>query len=144
MKLALLVYLASISEKVSFIFGSLAAAIFFIFAFILFFSPIIFDSDSVFRFKKQSHFGLSADEAKEHNDSVLKNRGIAKKWSIRVAVMGLVFALTSALIPSEKTIYIMAGAYATEQIANSDRVQKIGSDVLEVIESKLSKMKEDN
>ena len=35
----------------------------------------------------------------------------------------------------------MTAAYATQTIAQNDRVQKIGSDVLEVVEKKLSEMK---
>ena len=35
----------------------------------------------------------------------------------------------------------MTAAYATQTIAQNDRVQKIGSDVLEVVENKLSEMK---
>ena len=50
--------------------------------------------------------------------------------------------LLSILLPNEKTVYLMAGAYATQKIAENGRVQKIGSDVLGVIEDKLKEFKD--
>ena len=63
------------------------------------------------------------------------------KWTIPFAV---IFALISVLLPTERTVYLMTAAYATQTIAQNDRVQKIGSDVLEVVEKKLSEMKGEN
>ena len=60
------------------------------------------------------------------------------KWTIPFAI---IFALLSVLLPTERTVYLMTAAYATQTIAQNDRVQKIGSDVLEVVEKKLSEMK---
>ena len=60
------------------------------------------------------------------------------KWTIPFAV---IFELLSVLLPTERTVYLMTAAYATQTIAKNDRVQKIGSDVLEVVENKLSEMK---
>ena len=60
------------------------------------------------------------------------------KWTIPLTV---IFALLSVLLPTERTVYLMTAAYATQTIAQNDRVQKIGSDVLEVVEKKLSEMK---
>ena len=60
------------------------------------------------------------------------------KWAIPLTI---IFALLSVLLPTERTVYLMTAAYATQTIAKNDRVQKIGSDVLEVIEKKLSEMK---
>ena len=60
------------------------------------------------------------------------------RWTIPFAV---IFALLSVLLPTERTVYLMTAAYATQTIAQNDRVKKIGSDVLEVVEKKLSEMK---
>ena len=60
------------------------------------------------------------------------------KWTIPLTI---IFALLSVLLPTERTVYLMTAAYATQTIAQNDRVQKIGSDVLEVVEKKLSEMK---
>ena len=63
------------------------------------------------------------------------------KWTIPLTI---IFALLSVLLPTERTVYLMTAAYATQTIAQNDRVQKIGSDVLEVVEKKLSEMKGGN
>ena len=48
------------------------------------------------------------------------------------------FVLTvSVLIPSEKTAYLMVGAYATQKIAEAPKTQELGADVLKIIESKI-------
>lgn len=140
MKLALLVYLASISEKLSFIFGFISVILILLLAG---YAMYLFIDDSPIKEKRKRYSFDDIDEINKHNSRVPVNIKKAKKISLLLSLIALLFGLISAAIPSEKTIYIMAGAYATEQIATNDRVQKIGSDVLEVIESKLSKMKED-
>lgn len=40
-------------------------------------------------------------------------------------------------IPSEKTAYVMVGAYATQKIAENDKVQETGQKVLNIINQKL-------
>ena len=140
MKLALLVYLASISEKLSFIFGFISVILILLLAG---YAMYLFIDESPIKEKRKRYSFDDIDEINKHNGKVPDNIKKAKKISLLLSLIALLFSLTSAAIPSEKTIYIMAGAYATEQIATNDRVQKIGSDVLEVIESKLSKMKKD-
>lgn len=128
MKLALLVYLANVSEGISVLFGLLGVACIISFGFALVNKWCVFD---VYDGNSEQHSN-ERKKAKASLDSTSK-----------FALIGGLMILLAVLIPSEKTIYIMAGAYATEQIATNDRVQKIGNDVLEVIESKLDKMKED-
>lgn len=43
----------------------------------------------------------------------------------------------AVLLPSERVIYTMAGAYAVEQIATSDGAKQIGGKVLDLINQKL-------
>ena len=140
MKLALLVYLASISEKLSLIFGFISVILILLLAG---YAMYLFIDESPIKEKRKRYSFDDSDGINKHNSEVPVNIKKAKKISFSLSFIALLFGLTSAAIPSEKTIYIMAGAYATEQIATNDRVQKIGSDVLGVIESKLSKMKED-
>jgi len=143
MKLALLVYLANISHGVSAILGFFALLTF---SFVLMAGLFVLISVKDFEFlnkKHKSYSWESEDEIKEHNEQVPKNRKLFKRLMISLSIVCFLSGLISILIPSEKTIYIMAGAYAIEQIATNDRVQKIGSDVLEVIENKLEKLKED-
>jgi len=70
---------------------------------------------------------------------VRKNIVHGAKWSLAVA------SLTSAMLvflPSEKTAYLMVGAYATQKIAEDPRVQETGSKVLQVINQKLDEVLE--
>ena len=80
-------------------------------------------------------------ETEEELNNQLKIKSILTKsikWTIPLTI---IFALLSVLLPTERTVYLMTASYATQTIAQNDRVQKIGSDVLEVVEKKLSEMK---
>lgn len=50
---------------------------------------------------------------------------------------GIACCIFAVLLPSERIIYTMAGAYAVEQIATSDGAQEIGSKVIMLINQKL-------
>ena len=77
-------------------------------------------------------------------DNELKIKKILIK-SVKCTIpFAIIFALLSVLLPTERTVYLMTAAYATQTIAQNDRVQNIGSDVLEVVEKKLSEMKGEN
>ena len=80
-----------------------------------------------------------------HNVEFHKSEDTKKVNKISMfAVPFLLFLLLiAALLPSEKTIYLMAAAYGTEQVIKNERVQTIGNDVLDVIEIKLKEMKEE-
>jgi hypothetical protein len=49
----------------------------------------------------------------------------------------LVCVFISGILPSEKTAYVMVGAYATQKVAESGAVQETGSKVLTIINQKL-------
>lgn len=56
------------------------------------------------------------------------------KWSLVgsiISSMGMIF------LPSERTAYMMVGAYATQKIAENGKVQDTGKKVLTIIEQKL-------
>ncbi|WOZ15071.1 hypothetical protein GNVKYODX_CDS94 [Acinetobacter phage vB_AbaM_AB3P2] len=128
MKLAMLVYFASLSH-------GLCVFLFFL-GIIL---TIVGAAATINRSITNDVYDGYADyeiEKKQRADSAFNS---TKKFLL----IGPVVVALSILIPSEKTIYIMAGAYATEQIASNERVQKIGSDVLQVIEGKLEKLKQE-
>jgi len=131
MKLALLVYLASVVEGISLIFGLIG------FFGVVFYFPIL----ALMHF---SNYGIRTHEF-EREAALDKQKAIMKSytkyWKLAAVCFPLLLVL-SILLPKERTIYLMAGAYATEQIATNDRVQKIGSDVLEVIEQKLAELKD--
>lgn len=63
----------------------------------------------------------------EHN---WKNRGKFYKWPLTLLICCGIFKV---FLPSEKTMWLMAGAYATEKVAESN----IGKQTLELVELKL-------
>lgn len=133
MELVFLVWFASIVSNLSFLLTTLSLISLFVLSFVVL---IIIGED----------FGLTKGYG--DNDDVLKKKSMIRnkfffhsKWLIPLFSFLLLF---SSLLPDEKTVYLMAGAYATQKIAENDRVQKIGSDVLEVIEKELSELKGSN
>ena len=133
MELALLVYFASVVGIFSGLLGLLS--------FLLFSVSIAFVITLLV-----GNLGVKQylDETEEELNNQLKIKSIlikSIKWTIPFTV---IFALLSVLLPTERTVYLMTAAYATQTIAQNDRVQKIGSDVLEVVEKKLSEMKGEN
>ena len=136
MELALLVYFASVVGSIS--------TLLWLFSFILLSISTTFivtllmgDLGVKTRYDVKTRYG----ETEEELNNQLKIKSIltkSVKWTIPLTV---IFALLSVLLPTERTVYLMTAAYATQTIAQNDRVQKIGSDVLEVVEKKLSEMK---
>lgn len=130
MELALLVWFASVVGSVSTLLGLSAFVLFSVStAFVV--TLLIGDLGI------KSRYGETEDEL---NNQLKIKSTLTKciKWTIPFAI---IFALLSVLLPTERTVYLMTAAYATQTIAQNDRVQKIGTDVLEVVEKKLSEMK---
>ena len=130
MELALLVYFASVVGTFSALLG--------LFSFVLLVISMVFAGTLL-----ASNLGVKKKygETDEEFNHQLKIKSILTKsikWTIPLTI---IFALLSVLLPTERTVYLMTAAYATQTIAQNDRVQKIGSDVLEVVEKKLSEMK---
>ena len=130
MELALLVYFASVVGGISTLLGVSSSLVLCIStAFII---TLLVGDLGV---KKYS---WDTDQKIENELKIKKILVKSVKWTIPFAI---VFALLSVLLPTERTVYLMTAAYATQTIAQNDRAQKIGSDVLEVVEKKLSEMK---
>lgn len=129
MELALLVYFASVVGSISTFLGLLS--------FILSSVSTAFIVTLLFGNLGVKQYGETEEEL---NNQLKIKSTLTKsvKWTIPFAV---IFELLSVLLPTERTVYLMTAAYATQTIAKNDRVQKIGSDVLEVVEKKLSEMK---
>ena len=129
MELALLVYFASVVGSISTLLGMSSAVLFAVStAFII---TLLFGNLGVKR------YSYDTDQELENELKIKKILIKSVKWTIPFAV---IFALISVLLPTERTVYLMTAAYATQTIAQNDRVQKIGGDVLEVVEKKLSEM----
>ncbi len=136
MELALLVYFASVVGTFSGLLGLLSFLLFSVsMAFAI--TLLVGDLGVKTRYVVKTRYG----ETEEELNNQLKIKSILTKsikWTIPLTI---IFALLSVLLPTERTVYLMTAAYATQTIAQNDRVQKIGSDVLEVVEKKLSEMK---
>ena len=130
MELALLVWFASVVGTFS---GLLCLLSFLLFSVSMVFAITLLTGDLGIK----TRYGETEEEL---NNQLKIKSTLTKsvKWTIPFAV---IFALLSVLLPTERTVYLMTAAYATQTIAQNDRVQKIGSDVLEVVENKLSEMK---
>lgn len=76
-------------------------------------------------------------DTKEGAEYKLKKRKTCVKWSRAIGVVIAISAVFAALLPSEKTAYIMVGAYATQKIAENVQVQETGRKVLTIIDQKL-------
>ena len=130
MELALLVYFASVVGTFSGLLGLLS--------FLLFSVSIAFAITLLIgNLGVKTYYYVTEEEL----NNQLKIKSILTKsikWTIPLTI---IFALLSVLLPTERTVYLMTAAYATQTIAQNDRVQKIGSDVLKVVEKKLGEMK---
>ena len=130
MELALLVYFASVVGSISTFLIILAIMLFCIsVAFVI---TLLTGNLGI-----KTRYGETEEEIK--NQLKIKSTLTKSvKWTIPLTI---IFALLSVLLPTERTVYLMTAAYATQTIAQNDRVQKIGNDVLEVVEKKLNEMK---
>ena len=130
MELALLVYFASVVGSISTLLGMSSAVLFLVStAFII---TLLIGNLGVKQYLDET------EEELNHQLKIKSTLTESVKWTIPFAV---IFTILSVLLPTERTVYLMTAAYATQTIAQNDRVQKIGSDVLEVVEKKLSEMK---
>ena len=70
-------------------------------------------------------------------ESIVNTRKTIKKV-FKIALITLcISSFVAILIPSEKTAYIMVGAYATQKVAENEKVQETGQKVLSIINNKL-------
>lgn len=74
-----------------------------------------------------------AEVDKSWND---KKDFVAKIIKFSIPIF-FVVSIISILLPSEKTAYIMVGAYTAQKVAENPEVQKLSGKVLTIIENKL-------
>ena len=130
MELALLVYFASVVGSVSTLLGMSSTLLFVVST--VFIITLLVGNLGV------EKYGHETDQELENELKIKKILVKSIKWTVPFTI---IFVLVSVFLPTERTVYLMTAAYATQTIAQNDRVQKIGSDVLEVVEKKLSEMK---
>ena len=127
MEMALLVWLASVVSSLhnatgflSFILG-IAALASIAFFFVTRMSITSYDYDKV-------------DGAKTLNDQTVRLLALTKIAVFVAPILFVLVGLLHIITPqSEKTIYLMAGAYATQQVATSE----VGKDVVKIVELKV-------
>lgn len=129
MDLALLVYGISLISKTEVIlscgviFGGIASLLF-----ATLISSWAFDGNE---------YSWDKDQNGQLKEKVVNMRNLQKrllKISIWITSICIVFSI---VVPSEKTAYLMVGAYATQKIAENDKVQETGEKVLKIINQKL-------
>lgn len=62
---------------------------------------------------------------------------IPATWPRRWLITAILLGFITSLVPSEKTAYLMVGAYATQKIAEAPKTKEIGAEVLKIIEGKI-------
>lgn len=67
----------------------------------------------------------------------MENRPPIEKWIKRFFIILGITSLLVIAIPSEKTAYMMVGAYTTQKFTENEKVQETGKKVLKLIEQKL-------
>lgn len=77
-------------------------------------------------------FAYSLVVAIQNSDTYAETKVIyQKRWVIGLVVFGVL----SSLVPSERTMWLMAGAYGTQKLVQSE----VGADVLAIINLKIKK-----
>ena len=67
----------------------------------------------------------------------------SRLWLTIFTLIWVFWAFVAMLIPSEKTAYLMVGAYATQKIAEAPKTQELGAEVLKIIELKIKHYSEE-
>ena len=67
----------------------------------------------------------------------------SRLWPTIFTLIWVFWAFVAMLIPSEKTAYLMVGAYATQKIAEAPKTQELGAEVLKIIELKIKHYSEE-
>lgn len=70
-------------------------------------------------------------------ESIMRGRLFGLKIFKFSAIGSVVLAIIMTVLPNERTAYMMVGAYATQKVAENERVQEAGKKVLTLIEQKL-------
>ena len=129
MDLALLVYAISLLEGFKIFFAMMVVT-----SLIAVLVSAIFTASWKFDGTEYS-WNLNSDGTVKKN--ILAGRAFGEKI-FKYSLICLFFStFVNIFLPSEKTAYIMVGAYATQKVAENDKVQETGKKVLSLIEQKL-------
>lgn len=123
MDLALLVYVISVvaSIKIPLVIGTIVLGISFI----------------GLTIAKMVYVAPSEYDRKYKMEEYTETKNAVNRWWKTVGVVVGVVAFVNVIAPSEKTMYVMVGAYAAQKVAENEKVAVLSSKVLKIIESKL-------
>lgn len=76
------------------------------------------------------YFGYLADQGKE--------------LKFRYLLFPIPLIFIGAILPSEKTGYMMVAAYATQKVAESSTAQEMSSDILRIVKAKVKEYADDS
>lgn len=127
MELAWLVYIIGMLNSITGLFIAISAAG----AVLLFISLIglITTNDDYYGKDSEGNFTPKTEKSWKFHVKNLKR-------ALSIGIPSLIFVI---MIPSEKTAYMMVGAYATQKIATDPRSVEVGGKVLTIINQKLDK-----
>lgn len=131
MDLALLVYGISLLTKIGSFFTACIAVsvVAIIFGLVIFLYHVL---------ETPSDYDYKYGPGKQETDRRWNERKAFSKFILKISVPSFFLAVTIAmLLPSEKTAYIMVGAYTAQKVAENPEVQKLSGKVLTIIENKL-------
>lgn len=129
MDLAILVYAISVLSSIK--------ALFVLFAFVIFCLVSILICYTLLEHEISSY---ENENSKEHKRTCRKDTVMKIK---NLVIIGIIVSVSVALLPSEKTSYIMVAAYATQKVAEDQRTAVLSGKVLEIIENKLDSYLDD-
>ena len=123
MDLALLVYVISVvaSIKIPLVIGTIVLGVSFI----------------GLTVAKMVYVAPSDYDRKYKLEEYTETKNAVNRWWKTVGVVVGVVAFVNVITPSEKTMYVMVGAYAAQKITENDKVISMSSKVLKIIETKL-------
>lgn len=123
MELALLVYAISLLPKVS--------------GFILTVTIGCGAACLAFLLYRVAELPINSWDSESYRNEKKEKQPFAEKWMKRFGITALVLSLIGVAIPSERTAYMMVGAYTAQTVAQNQKVQETGKKVIDLINQKL-------
>lgn len=81
--------------------------------------------------------------SEKENEKLVENGKWATSNANKFIVGGIIASVFLILIPTEKTAYMMVGAYAAQKVSESGQVAEVSSKIMKVVNSKLDQYVED-
>ena len=129
MDLALLIYGISLIEGLKVFFGMIIVT-----SIVALFISGIFTCNWKF---DDSEYSWDLNKDGIVKERVLSGRRLVANIFKYSLVATIIAGFANILLPSERTAYMMVGAYATQKVAENEKVQETGKKVLTLIEQKL-------